>query len=201
MLLKVEEAAHGRTSPDETRLRIMTAAHEIFSRAGTRGTTTREIAEVAGVNEATIFRHFGSKTGLLDEMREHFCAVEQFKAIINEATGDIEHDLKIMGRLMVERIAENREMIVISMAEEARDTVTFEATWRGPNEILNRLTEYLAGHVAAGTIAGNPRAHARCFMGMIVSYVIQRKLWESYEPDPAIADYFVNIFLNGARSK
>ena len=201
MLLKVEEAAHIRTSPDETRLRIMTAAHEIFSRAGTRGTTTREIAEVAGVNEATIFRHFGSKTGLLDTMREHFCAVEQFKAIINEATGDIEHDLKTMGRLMLERISENREMIVISMAEEARDAVTFETTWRGPNEILNRLTEYLAGHVAAGTIAGDPRVHARCFMGMIVSYVIQRKLWESYEPDPAIADYFVTIFLNGARSK
>ena len=201
MLLKVEEAAHTRTSPDETRLRIMTAAHEIFSRAGTRGTTTREIAEVAGVNEATIFRHFGSKTGLLDAMREHFCAVEQFKAIINGATGDIEHDLKTMGRLMLERIAENREMIVISMAEEARDAVTFDTTWRGPNEILNRLTEYLAGHIAAGTLGGNPRAHARCFMGMIVSYVIQRKLWESYDPDPAIVDYFVTIFLNGARSK
>jgi len=36
---------------------------------------------------------------------------------------------------------------------------------------------------------------------MIVSYVIQRKLWESYDPDSAIVDYFVTIFLNGARSK
>lgn len=199
-MVKTEELAPSR-SPDETRVRIMTAAHEIFSRAGTRGTTTREIADVAGVNEATIFRHFGSKTGLLDAMREHFCAVEQFKAIINECTGDIECDLKTMGRLMLERIVENREMIVISMAEEAREADTFESTWRGPNEILNRLTEYLGGHIAAGRLAGDARTHARCFMGMVVSYVIQRKLWESYAPDPAIVDYFVSIFLNGARSK
>ena len=201
MLKIVDVASHRASSPDETRLRIMTATHEIFARSGTRGTTTREIAEVAGVNEATIFRHFGSKTGLLDAMREHFCAVEQFKAIMNAATGDIEYDLKTMGRSMVARIAENREMIVISMAEEVRDSVTFETTWRGPTEILSRLTEYLAGHVAAGRIVGDAGTHAKCFMGMIVSYVLQRKLWESYEPDPAIVDYFVSIFLNGARSE
>ncbi len=36
----------------------------LFSEQGFDGTTTREIAEAAGVNEAIIFRHFGSKEEL-----------------------------------------------------------------------------------------------------------------------------------------
>ncbi|MEO7039366.1 MAG: helix-turn-helix domain-containing protein, partial [Candidatus Elarobacter sp.] len=46
---------------EDTRTRILAAARELFERNGTRGTTTREVAERAGVNEATLFRHFGSK--------------------------------------------------------------------------------------------------------------------------------------------
>jgi AcrR family transcriptional regulator len=45
---------------EDTRERILVAAREIFEHNGTRGTTTREVAERAGVNEATLFRHFGS---------------------------------------------------------------------------------------------------------------------------------------------
>ena len=39
-----------------TRERILRAAREVFETDGTRGTTTREVADRAGVNEATIFR-------------------------------------------------------------------------------------------------------------------------------------------------
>ena len=52
-------------SPEETRERILTATREIIGRKGKRGATTREIADVAGVNEATLFRHFGTKEALL----------------------------------------------------------------------------------------------------------------------------------------
>ena len=46
-------------SPGETRLRILAATRSLLAQKGRRGTTTREIADLAGVNEATIFRHFG----------------------------------------------------------------------------------------------------------------------------------------------
>ena len=58
---------------EETRARILAATREIFERNGTRGTTTREVAERAGVNEATLFRHFGSKAALIGAMREDSC--------------------------------------------------------------------------------------------------------------------------------
>lgn len=48
-----------------TRQRLLTAARDLFVRQGITQTTTRQIADLAGVNEVTLFRHFGSKQGLL----------------------------------------------------------------------------------------------------------------------------------------
>lgn len=55
-----------------TRDHVLAAAARLFGAHGFRGTTTRRIAEEAGVNEVTIFRHFGSKTALiLEAIRTH----------------------------------------------------------------------------------------------------------------------------------
>ena len=51
----------------ELRDRILDAAAKVYAETGFRGATTRRIAERAGVNEITLFRHFGSKTRLLHE--------------------------------------------------------------------------------------------------------------------------------------
>ncbi len=48
-----------------TRQRLLNTAKELFARQGITHTTTRQIAEAAGVNEVTLFRHFKSKQGLL----------------------------------------------------------------------------------------------------------------------------------------
>lgn len=46
---------------------LLEAAARVFAQHGFRGSTTRRIALEAGVNEVTIFRHFGSKDALLRE--------------------------------------------------------------------------------------------------------------------------------------
>jgi AcrR family transcriptional regulator len=48
-----------------TRERLMQAALELFTTQGVTNTTTRQIAELAEVNEVTLFRQFGNKHGLL----------------------------------------------------------------------------------------------------------------------------------------
>lgn len=53
-----------RTS-SATRARLIKAALELFTVQGVTETTTRQIAELAQVNEVTLFRHFGNKQGLL----------------------------------------------------------------------------------------------------------------------------------------
>lgn len=45
--------------------RILEAAARVYSETGFRGTTTRRVAQEAGVNEVTLFRHFGTKEALV----------------------------------------------------------------------------------------------------------------------------------------
>src|SRR3954467_8075325 len=49
------------------RLLVLEAARTLFARQDYRSTTTKEIAELAGVREHLLFRHFGSKAALFRE--------------------------------------------------------------------------------------------------------------------------------------
>ena len=51
----------------DIRDKILAAAVQVYAETGFRGATTRRIAAEAGVNEITLFRHFGSKLALLSE--------------------------------------------------------------------------------------------------------------------------------------
>lgn len=59
--------ARSRRSTGEVRGLILVAARELFRRNGYQATSTRDVAARAGVVEAAIFRHFGSKAALFDE--------------------------------------------------------------------------------------------------------------------------------------
>jgi AcrR family transcriptional regulator len=48
-----------------TRQRLINAAMELFATQGITETTTKAVAELAKVNEVTLFRHFGNKHGLV----------------------------------------------------------------------------------------------------------------------------------------
>jgi TetR/AcrR family transcriptional regulator len=55
-----------RMRGDERREQLITVALRLFARKGFNGTTTKEIAALAGVTEALIFRHFPTKEALYD---------------------------------------------------------------------------------------------------------------------------------------
>jgi AcrR family transcriptional regulator len=60
-----EEEPRTDPSVDSTTERILTATIQVYAEAGFRGTTTRRIAQQAGVNEITLFRHYGTKEALV----------------------------------------------------------------------------------------------------------------------------------------
>jgi AcrR family transcriptional regulator len=62
-----------RLDGDERRKAIVAAAVPLFARKGFAGTTTKELAEVAGISEALLFRHFPSKKHLYDEILRLGC--------------------------------------------------------------------------------------------------------------------------------
>lgn len=57
-----------RRSTGEVRALILDSARTLFSAQGYEATSTREIVEHAGVAESMLFRHFGSKQALFDEV-------------------------------------------------------------------------------------------------------------------------------------
>jgi len=59
---------HPRLDSDERRIAIVMAAVPLFACKGFAGTTTREIAEAAGISEALLFKHFPSKQTLYAEI-------------------------------------------------------------------------------------------------------------------------------------
>jgi TetR/AcrR family transcriptional regulator, transcriptional repressor of aconitase len=62
-----------RLDSDERRKAIVHAAVPLFARKGFAGTTTRELAEAAGISEALLFRHFPSKQSLYREILRLGC--------------------------------------------------------------------------------------------------------------------------------
>ena len=46
---------------ENRKLQILRVAIGLFSQRGFRGTTTKDIAAVAGVSEAMLFKHFATK--------------------------------------------------------------------------------------------------------------------------------------------
>jgi AcrR family transcriptional regulator len=185
---------------EETRGKILAAARELFERNGTRGTTTREVAEKAGVNEATLFRHFGSKRALLDAMREQACGLEQFRSVLGGLPGvDFAADLRQIAYYVTEHMLAKRAMMCVSLAEDA--TGTDDAPeFRGPEQIKADLAAYFTDKAAAGAFRADPALAARFFLGILFSYVVGRKLWNSAVPDHATLDGIVDLFLNGVRS-
>src|SRR5215216_6376854 len=75
--LTIDGASSARMAGEERRSQILAVAVSLFSDRGFRGTTTKEIAQAAGVSEAMVFRHFATKEELYTAILDHkACALE-----------------------------------------------------------------------------------------------------------------------------
>jgi hypothetical protein len=96
------------------RERLLDAAARVYAETGYRGATTRRIAQEAGVNEITLFRHFGSKTTLIFE------AVRQVTLRTDCATlpatpGDPASELREWVREELEHLTKMRSILRTSL--------------------------------------------------------------------------------------
>src|SRR4051812_19899096 len=65
-----------RLDSEERRRAIVDAALPLFGRKGFAGTTTKEIAETAGISEALLFKHFPTKGALYQEILRVGCTAD-----------------------------------------------------------------------------------------------------------------------------
>ncbi|MGB7087140.1 MAG: TetR family transcriptional regulator [Phormidesmis sp.] len=70
-----------------SREKIIRSALSLFADQGITATTTKQIAEQAGVNEVTLFRQFGSKQGLLLAVLKEASILEKMQAALTDIVG------------------------------------------------------------------------------------------------------------------
>ena len=70
---------------DETRQRILRAASQVFAEKGYARATTRALAAAAGINEVTLFRHFGNKQNLFAAVIDEYAASSMTASMEGEA--------------------------------------------------------------------------------------------------------------------
>jgi len=126
-----------------TRQRMMVVALEEFVQSGYKGTSTRAISDRAGVNEVTLFRHFGSKQGLLKAAVLN--AVEQTRA-----PKEIEYYLKLPLREglteltadYADQLANVSDLFTLGLAESCAHPEIAEVLKTLMWELRNKLIDY-----------------------------------------------------------
>lgn len=81
-----------RLTAQDRRQHLLNTAAELFSRHGYQGTTTRKIADAAGVTEALIFRHFPKKEDLYWEIIQDRCHTRAAKDRLRERLASSDSD-------------------------------------------------------------------------------------------------------------
>lgn len=126
-----------------TREKIIEATLNLIQEKGYKAATTKLIAEKAGVREITIFRHFGSKMGIMDEAFTHLLVSpisEHFFEI--EPTWDLEKDLTQYVNKYNQILNKNRDFILISFKEMGTFPKLDQLITSIPREVKERLIDY-----------------------------------------------------------
>ena len=100
----------------EIRDRILDAAKRVYAKHGFRGATTRLIAIEAGVNEVTLFRTFGSKAALFQELMRDLASTNEVVALPQDPK-DPERELTECCAATLTQMREARSFIRKSIAE------------------------------------------------------------------------------------
>jgi AcrR family transcriptional regulator len=164
-----------RFSAEDRRQQILEVAKAIFSRKGYEGTTTREIATAAKVNEAIIFRHFPTK-------EELYWAVIDYSCKSSDARGQMIERLRRGGELQ----DVFRELALEILNRRSRDQSltrllffsaleNHELSQRFFDHYVAQFYETLASFVKEQIVAGkfrdvDPMVAARGFLGMVIYY-------------------------------
>lgn len=144
---------------EERRAAIVRAVRNVFANKGFHGTTTRELAQAAGVSEALLFKHFPNKESLYSAMQLACCHQEDCERtrrlkslepstsslvllvhtmvskMVGERTPD--SDEAVMNRLMLRSVMEDGEFARLHLERVA-------------NVWIPKLEECVAAAVAAG---------------------------------------------------
>lgn len=192
---------------DETKQRIIQGAAQVFAQKGYDGATTRAIAQAAGVNEVTLFRHFGNKKNIFMAVIECFSALPGLRSALDEQiTGNYQEDLLTLGNHFLTMLLKRRKAILMSLCAAERLPEIRKVVAQPPIQQQQMLSGYLRQQIERGTVRDlpSPELAAKVFFGMLFEFAISQPLLagtptEHIPPEEVVAQV-VDIFVRGTTS-
>lgn len=203
-------SSSGRMAGEDRRRQILQVAMSLFSRRGFRGTTTKEIAQAAGVSEAMVFRHFANKEELYSAIIDHKACADNFQQPCDIVPPEVlarkddravfsgialammrhhEHDTEFL-RLLTQSALEGHELADMFWDRNVRRMYDF-------------LGSYIRERQRDGAMRDiDPTIVVRCFLGMVIHHSLNNILWDTRRrlldiPNERAAEEFTELLLRG----
>ncbi len=206
-LKKSQAKAQVRMSAEDRRQQIVEVAIGLFSQKGFRGTTTKEIALAAGVNEAIIFRHFATKSALYSAILDHkACAanLQALEEVVGKAMSE-DNDRQVFESLAFhilefhERDDSFMPLLLYSALEKHELADMFFRTQ--VTHYYRKLADYIKRRISDGAFRPiDPLTAVRAFLGMVINHAQINKLYGRdllNISNRQAAAAFTDIFLSG----
>ncbi|MBD2292472.1 TetR/AcrR family transcriptional regulator [Anabaena sphaerica FACHB-251] len=194
-------------SEAQTRGRILQAAQRLFASQGFDGTTTRDLAQAAGVAEGTLFRHFANKKAILVEV-----ATSGWVDILTDLLTELSEmgSYKAVAQVMRRRMwnmHKNVEIMRVCFME-----VQFHPDLRDriQTEVIDKMTDVAEAFFQTAMDKGiyrqmDAKLVAKVFLGMFaIAGFSDNTLMEpnaSPQEMQQMAEGLADIFLNGVLAK
>jgi len=203
-----------RMAGEERREQILRVAMSVFSNHGFRGTTTKAIANAAGVSEAMVFRHFATKEDLYAAILDHkACAGGGSFDPAQMAAEAIEQkdDWRVFESLALGALnyhdddPEFQRLLLHSALEKHKLAQMFF------DGFVLKVYQFLGGYIRERQRDGafidiDPALVIRSFIGMVMHHSLNNNLWDPNRrllniSNEAAAQHFTGILLNGITAK
>jgi len=177
---------------------LLDAAVRLYAEAGYRGATTRRIATAAGVNEITLFRHFGSKDALIREAISR-AGSSSVPDLLPDAPREPFRELRDWARAHIGELRQRRVLIRTCMGEIGEHPGIFSPETSSPALAAKALVRYLRRLRDAGLAKApfDEVAASAMLMGVLFADAMGRDIMRDiYRNDPEQAlEQYIRLFL------
>jgi AcrR family transcriptional regulator len=177
---------------------LLQAAARLYAESGYRGATTRRIATEAGVNEITLFRHFGSKDALIREAIAR-AGASPVVDLLPQLPRDPFKEVRDWAKTHIAELRQRRSLIRTCMGEIEEHSGIFSGENSPPAQAAKALCHYLRRLRETGLAKAqfDEVAASTMLMGVLFADAMGRDIMPDLyrnEPEQALDEY-VRLFL------
>ncbi len=200
-----------RLSGEDRKAQIIDCALTLFAKKGFSGTTTKEIANAAGISDTLIFQYFRTKEDLIKEALSMLFHRHPTSGELKKYMRQTEDDAGFFRALALHFIRHNKEdprimrLAIYCSLERGHFGELTRADETGPM-MLDLVTEHIQRRIDKGVfVKTNAAVAARLFVQAVFMYMEDQQAEISGPrvklPDHEVIDILVAIYLNGLLRK